>query len=92
MEKIFTLDTCDLMDYYEFNVDKTALFVEHGDTNGVTCQNFDNSGTWSINGDILTTVISGESEEETILSLTQTTLTLEFVQGDDTYVDTYEKE
>ncbi|MBW1296093.1 lipocalin family protein [Aquimarina litoralis] len=87
-----SLDSCDLMDYYEFNADNTASYVEHGDTNGVTCQSFDNSGSWSIEGNILTTVLAGASEEETILGLTETTLTLEYVEGDFTYVDTYTKE
>ncbi|AXT53300.1 hypothetical protein D1818_21645 [Aquimarina sp. BL5] len=91
-----TLNVCDLMDSYEFNADNTAIYIEHGGNTAETCEPFEDSETWSINGSILTSQFDNSTENATILELTSTVLRLEYTEGNsgndpDVLIFSYEK-
>ncbi len=84
-----TIDDCELMD--------TALFTSSQVTftyfEGVNCADSESETfNYSINGNTLSATIEGETFTSEIITLNSTTLTIQDVDGNDTYTETYTKQ
>lgn len=99
----YELDECDLMDTLVFSPDNTAsgtYYYFDGTSCAVDVE--DDAFTWSLSGDVLTATYTddgiSESYDGTITELTDTTLTIEYIDQDEDedgniiefiYTDTY---
>lgn len=84
-----TLDVCELMDTAVFTSSQvTFTYFE-----GTNCSDTgSDTFNYSINGNTLSATIQGETFTQEIVTLNSTTLTIQDVDGDDTYTETYTKQ
>jgi len=90
---IVALSECDLMDTIEYKMDNIATHISH-DQGSDGCISFSFDSAWSLDGNLIS--YDAGDADETILELTNTTLSVTYIDEDDAgttyiYVDTYTK-